>query len=89
MLLDFTLHYQQDFDKADDRINGLVQPGSLCIPSMAYFWRMIMNEFYVWIEQDEDGMYVGEVPQLPACYTQGRTLDELLCNIREVQQFQI
>jgi len=43
-----------------------------------------MNEFYVWIEQDEDGMYVGEVPQLPACYTQGRTLDELLCNIREV-----
>ena len=43
-----------------------------------------MNEFYVWIEQDEDGMYVGEVPQLPASYTQGRTLDELLYNIREV-----
>lgn len=43
-----------------------------------------MSEFYVWIEQDEDGMYVGEVPQLPACYTQGRTLDELLRNIREV-----
>jgi len=39
---------------------------------------------YVWIEQDEDGMYVGEVPQLPACYSQGRTLDELLDNIREV-----
>ena len=43
-----------------------------------------MNEFYVWIEQDDDGMYVGEVPQLPACYSQGRTLDELLHNIREV-----
>lgn len=43
-----------------------------------------MSEFYVWIEQDEDGMYIGEVPQLPACYTQGRTLDELLHNIREV-----
>ncbi|HOU12416.1 MAG TPA: type II toxin-antitoxin system HicB family antitoxin [Anaerolineae bacterium] len=43
-----------------------------------------MNDFYVWIEQDEDGVYVGEVPQLPACYTQGRTLDELLHNIREV-----
>ncbi|MBN1936100.1 MAG: type II toxin-antitoxin system HicB family antitoxin [Anaerolineae bacterium] len=43
-----------------------------------------MNEFYVWIEQDEDGMYVGEVPQLNACYAQGRTLDELLHNIREV-----
>jgi predicted RNase H-like HicB family nuclease len=45
---------------------------------------MVMSEFYVWIEQDEDGMYIGEVPQLPACYTQGRTLDELLHNIREV-----
>ena len=43
-----------------------------------------MNEFYVWIEQDEDGIYVGEVPQLNACYAQGRTLDELLHNIREV-----
>lgn len=43
-----------------------------------------MNEFYVWIEQDEDGMYIGEVPQLSACYSQGRTLDELLRNIREV-----
>jgi predicted RNase H-like HicB family nuclease len=41
-------------------------------------------QFYVWIEQDEDGVYVGEVPQLRACYDQGRTLDELLCNIREV-----
>jgi predicted RNase H-like HicB family nuclease len=43
-----------------------------------------MREFYVWVEQDEDGMYVGEVPQLPACYSQGRTLDELLANMREV-----
>ncbi len=43
-----------------------------------------MHEFYVWVEQDEDGMYVGEVPQLPACYAQGATLDELLTNMREV-----
>ncbi len=43
-----------------------------------------MREFYVWIEQDEDGMHVGEVPQLRACYAQGRNLDELLSNIREV-----
>ncbi len=45
-----------------------------------------MREFYVWVEQDEDGLYVGEVPQLPACYAQGATLDELLSNIREVIQ---
>ena len=43
-----------------------------------------MHEFYVWVEQDEDGFYIGEVPQLPACYAQGSTLDELLSNIREV-----
>jgi predicted RNase H-like HicB family nuclease len=42
------------------------------------------QEFYVIIEQDEDGYYVGEVPQLQACYSQGRTLDELMKNIREV-----
>ena len=43
-----------------------------------------MHEFYVIIETDEDGMLVGEVPQLLACYSQGRTVDELLQNIREV-----
>jgi predicted RNase H-like HicB family nuclease len=43
-----------------------------------------MREFYVVIEKDEDGLFIGEVPQLKACYSQGRTLDELLRNIREV-----
>ena len=41
------------------------------------------KEFFVVIERDEDGMYVGEVPQLKACYSQGRTIDELMTNIRE------
>jgi predicted RNase H-like HicB family nuclease len=44
----------------------------------------IPHEYFVIIERDEDGMYVGEVPQLRACYSQGRTLDELMTNIREV-----
>jgi predicted RNase H-like HicB family nuclease len=44
----------------------------------------MQRDFYVVIERDEDGYYVGEVPQLRACYTQGRTLDELMTNIREV-----
>jgi len=43
-----------------------------------------VREFYVIIERDEDGYYVGEVPQLQACCSQGRTLDELMANIREV-----
>ena len=42
------------------------------------------REFYVVIERDEDGYFVGEVPQLRACYAQGRSIDELLENIREV-----
>ena len=42
------------------------------------------KEFYVVIERDEDGMYIGEVPQLKACYSQGETVDELMQNIKEV-----
>jgi predicted RNase H-like HicB family nuclease len=45
---------------------------------------MSAKEFYVVIERDEDGLYVGEVPQLKACYSQGETVDELMVNIREV-----
>jgi predicted RNase H-like HicB family nuclease len=44
----------------------------------------VHQEFYVIIERDQDGTYVGEVPQLRACYSQGRTLDELMANIKEV-----
>ena len=42
------------------------------------------KEFYVVIERDEDGIYIGEVPQLRACYSQGETIDELMVNMREV-----
>ena len=45
---------------------------------------MNQQDFYVIIERDEDGMYVGEVPQLPACYSQGETIDQLMVNMREV-----
>ena len=45
---------------------------------------MKRQEFYVVIERDEDGIYVGEVPQLKACYSQGETIDKLMENIREV-----
>lgn len=41
------------------------------------------RDFYVVIEKDEDDFYVGEVPQLRACYSQGKTLDELLENMKE------
>lgn len=47
---------------------------------------MATRTFYVIIERDEDGFFVGEVPQLRACYAQGKTLDELIANIKEVIQ---
>ncbi|MEO0848630.1 MAG: type II toxin-antitoxin system HicB family antitoxin [Cyanobacteria bacterium J06648_1] len=45
---------------------------------------VVKKEFYVVIERDEDGCYVGEVPQLKACYSQGETIDELMENMKEV-----
>ncbi|MBX3176181.1 MAG: type II toxin-antitoxin system HicB family antitoxin [Candidatus Hydrogenedentes bacterium] len=39
--------------------------------------------YRVLIEQDEDGTFVGEVPSLPGCVSQGKTRNELLDNVRE------
>ena len=36
------------------------------------------------IEKDEDGFYIVECPILEGCYTQGKTIDEALRNVREV-----
>ncbi len=40
--------------------------------------------FQVIIEQDEAGYYVAECPALKACYTQGKTFEEAVENIRDV-----
>jgi predicted RNase H-like HicB family nuclease len=40
--------------------------------------------FQVIIEQDEAGYYVAECPALRACYTQGRTYEEVMANIKDV-----
>ena len=39
--------------------------------------------FHVLIEQDEDGGFVGKVPELQGCLSQGDSLDELMKNIKE------
>ena len=36
------------------------------------------------IERDESGFYVVECPLFSGCYTQGKTLDEAMTNIRDV-----
>lgn len=43
-------------------------------------------KYRVLIEQDEDGMFVAEVPSLPGCISQGATRAEVLANIREAMQ---
>ena len=40
-------------------------------------------KYRVLIEQDEDGMYVAEVPALPGCISQGQTREEAVENVRE------
>lgn len=40
-------------------------------------------QFKVLIEQDEQGWYIAEVPELEGCYTQGRTLEEVRGRIKE------
>ncbi|MDP3726413.1 MAG: type II toxin-antitoxin system HicB family antitoxin [bacterium] len=42
------------------------------------------KQFPVMVERDEDGFYIIECPLLRGCFTQGKTLDEALKNIREV-----
>ena len=41
-------------------------------------------QFKVLIEQDENGIYVASVPELPGCYTQGKTVEQVRERIKEV-----
>lgn len=40
--------------------------------------------FQVFVEQDEAGYFVAECPALRACYTQGKTYEEAIRNIKDV-----
>lgn len=40
-------------------------------------------KFRVLIEQDEDGVFVAEVPSLPGCVSQGSTREEAIRNAQE------
>ena len=46
--------------------------------------RRVETQVPVFMEKDEDGFYVVECPLFEGCYSQGRTVDEALRNIREV-----
>ena len=49
------------------------------------------KQFPVFVEKDEDGFYVVECPLFRGCYSQGKTLDELECIIKQkiLLRFQI
>lgn len=49
----------------------------------------MVKDFTAIIEQDEDGMYVGRVPQLRGCVTQGKTIDELVERLKDAVRLYI
>ena len=45
-----------------------------------------IRNFTVLIEQDEDGIYVAKVLDIPGCYTQGKTVQQAMERIKEAIQ---
>jgi len=48
--------------------------------------RKMAKEFTVIIEQDEEGYFIAEVPELKGCHTQAKSLDTLIKRIKEAIQ---
>ena len=49
------------------------------------YLKIMKNLFFtVYIEQDEDGIFVGSIPVVPGCHAEGRTQKEMLKNLQEV-----
>ena len=40
-------------------------------------------KYRVMLEQDEDGVFIAEVPSLPGCISQGKSRQEALTNVHE------
>jgi predicted RNase H-like HicB family nuclease len=45
--------------------------------------KMTKQSFTVLIEKDEDGVFIGTAPSLKGCYSYGKTLDELMMNLKD------
>lgn len=44
----------------------------------------LKRDFHVIIEKDEDGYFIADVPELPGCHTQARSLDVLVKRTADV-----
>jgi predicted RNase H-like HicB family nuclease len=42
-----------------------------------------MEKYTIILEQDEDGVLIGSVIELPGCHTQAKTYDELFSRVKE------
>ncbi len=45
---------------------------------------MKTKQFTVYIEQDEDGIFVGSIPAVPSCHAEGKTQEEMMKNLATV-----
>jgi antitoxin HicB len=45
--------------------------------------KKLKMKYRIFIEQDEDKMYVAEVPSLPGCISQGKTRNEAIENAKD------
>ena len=48
-----------------------------------------MTKYQIQIEKDENWLFVGEIVWLPACYTQAKTIPELLDRLVEVTEWSV
>lgn len=42
--------------------------------------------YTVLIEQDENGIYIAKVPDIPGCYTQGKNVEQAMGRVKEAIQ---
>jgi len=68
LFVDFTLPYLLYIDKI----------------LMFKIFTMKTIQFTVYIEQDEDGMFVGSIPAVPSCHAEGKTQAGMMKNLEEV-----
>jgi predicted RNase H-like HicB family nuclease len=42
------------------------------------------KSFIVYIEQDEDGVFIGSIPALQGCHAEGKTQKEMITKLQQV-----